>query len=273
MNAPLTRRGALRVAAIAAGLPALAACSTTGAAPGRPTHVVLVHGAWHGAWCWSKLVPLLREQGHLVTAVDLPGRWARPETTMNLRPDDFVETVGQVIRASPLPVTLVGHSLGGATVSLAAERYADRIASLVYVAAFLVPAGQSVGAIAMADKGTLVPGSVRRDTATRTSTVIPERAKELFYQDCPDDDVRTALQLLCPEPATMSAARLSLTDANFGRIKRYYVECQNDRAISLETQRAMQAALPCQQIFTLDSGHSPFMSRPAELASILSVIA
>lgn len=272
MNAPITRRVALRAAAVTAGLPALAACSTTGSAPSRPTHVVLVHGAWHGAWCWSKLVPLLRAQGHLVTAVDLPGRWARPETTMNLTPEDFVETVGQVVRASPLPVTLVGHSLGGATVSLTAERYADRIANLVYVAAFLVPNGQAVGTVAMADKGTLIPRSVRRDAATRTSTVIPERAKELFYQDCPEDDIRTALQLLCPEPATMSAARLALTDANFGRVRRYYVECLNDRAISLETQRAMQAAMPCRQVFTMDSGHSPFVSRPQELASILARI-
>jgi pimeloyl-ACP methyl ester carboxylesterase len=273
MNAPITRRGALQAAAIAASLPALAACSTTGTTRSGPTHFVLVHGAWHGAWCWSKLVPLLRAQGHLVTAVDLPGRWARPETTMSLTPADFVETVGQVVRTSPLPVTLVGHSLGGATISLAAEQYADRIANLVYVAAFLVPSGQSVGTIAMADKGTLIPKAVRRDAATRTSTVIPERAKELFYKDCADDDVRAALQLLCPEPSTMSAARLSLTDAKFGRIKRYYVECLNDRAISLETQRTMQTALPCRKVFTIDSSHSPFMSRPEELASILARIA
>lgn len=68
------------------------------------------------------LVPLLRAQAHLVTAVDLPGRWARPETAMSLTPTDFVETVGWVVRTSPLPVSLVRHSLGGATISLAADQ-------------------------------------------------------------------------------------------------------------------------------------------------------
>lgn len=182
-------------------------------------------------------------QGHLVAAVDVPGRWARPDVAAATTPSDFVESVGQVLRASPAPVVLVGHSLGGATISLAAEAYPDRVARPVYVSAFLVPSGQTVGAIAMSDKGALIPTSVRRDAATRTSTVIHEKAKELFYADCSDDDVDAALRLLCAEPATMTAARMSLSSDRSGRVHRTYVECLQDRAISIETQRSMAVLL------------------------------
>lgn len=272
MKSDMSRRTMLAGAA-SLTLPGLTACAGVGSARSKTTHYVLVHGAWHGAWCWNKLIPLLRVKGHMVTAVDLPGRWARPEIAAATTPADFVESVGQVLRASPAPVVLVGHSLGGATISLAAEAYPDRIARLVYVSAFLVPHGQTVGSIAMSDKGTLIEVSTRRDPSTRASTVIPERAKDVFYADCSEDDVRAALQLLCPEPATMGTARMSLSSDRFGRVDRTYVECLQDRAISIETQRAMQVDTPCQRHFTLDCSHSPFLSKATELAAILDSLA
>ncbi|WP_345817609.1 alpha/beta fold hydrolase (plasmid) [Paraburkholderia sp. PREW-6R] len=216
---------------------------------------------------------MLRAKGHLVTAVDLPARWARPEVAAATTPADFVESVGQVVRASPLPVVLVGHSLGGATISMVAEAYPDKVARLVYVTAFLVPPGETVRYISMSDKASLIPSSIRRDASTRTTTVIPEKAKDVFYADCSDDDVRIALQLLCAEPSTMGEARMLLSEERFGRVERVYVECLQDRAISIGTQRAMHAKLPCRKVFTLDSSHSPFLSNAEQLSDILGSLA
>jgi pimeloyl-ACP methyl ester carboxylesterase len=156
---------------------------------------------------------------------------------------------------------------------MVAEAHPDKVARLVYVTAFLVPSGQTVGSIAMSDNATLIPTSVLRDASTRTSTVIPEKARDLFYADCSEDDVRTALQLLCPEPTTMGAARMVVSEERFGRVERVYVECLQDRAISIATQRAMQAKLPCRKVFTLDSSHSPFLSKAEQLADILGSLA
>lgn len=264
------RRGLLSGAAAAVAALTLGGCATRGA---DRVHYVLVHGAWHGAWCWSKLVPLLREQGHLVTAVDLPGRWQAPGQLTAIRAADFAATVGQVVQASPFPVVLVGHSLGGATISLAAEQHPERIRRLVYLAAFLVPPGQSVGALAMGDKASRIPKAVRRDAATGVSVIAPEFAREVFYHDCSDDDVRMAVQLLSPEPPAMGGARLQLTPERYGGVERVYVECLQDRAISIGAQRSMQAAMPCRQVVTMDTSHSPFLSRPGELANVLSGLA
>ena len=76
--------------AASAEVAALGGCATAGVAPDRG-HFVLVHGAWHGAWCWTKPVPLLREQGHLVTAVDPPGRWQSPAQMAGIRAADYAE--------------------------------------------------------------------------------------------------------------------------------------------------------------------------------------
>lgn len=258
--------------AASAEVAALGGCATAGVAPDRG-HFVLVHGAWHGAWCWTKPVPLLREQGHLVTAVDPPGRWQSPAQMAGIRAADYAETVSQVLRTSPFPVVLVGDSLGGATISLAAEQHPERIRRLVYLTAFLVPLGQVAGRLAMADRASLIPTTVRRDAATSVSTIDPAFAREVFFQDCSEDDVRMAQQLLSPEPPAMGGASLQLTPERYGRVERVYVECLQDRAISIGSQRAMQTAMPCKRVVTMDTSHSPFLSRPRELAAVLSDLA
>lgn len=231
------------------------------------SHFVLVHGAWHGAWCWSSVIPLLRAQGHGVTAVDLPGRWREPSELVGLTADDYVQVVEQVLHSVDGPVVLVGHSLGGATISLAAERVPDRVRRLIYLAAFLVLDGQTVGAIAGTDEHSSLSTLVRRDAGV--SYVNPERANQVLYHDCSEADTRVAHRLLCFEPSVMGQTPMRVTPERFGRIPRAYIECLQDRAISINAQRAMQAALPCNQVATMDTGHSPFISRPYELAEIL----
>ncbi|WP_455280957.1 alpha/beta fold hydrolase [Cupriavidus necator] len=231
------------------------------------SHFVLVHGAWHGAWCWSSVIPLLRAQGHGVTAVDLPGRWREPGELVGLTADDYVRIVEQVLRTVDGPIVLVGHSLGGATISLAAERVPDHVRRLIYLAAFLVPDGQTVGAIAGTDEHSSLSTLVRRDTGV--SYVNLERANQVLYHDCSEADTRVAHRPLCFEPSVMGQTPMRVTPERFGRIPRAYIECLQDRAISINAQRAMQAALPCNQVATMDTGHSPFISRPYELAEIL----
>lgn len=264
-----SRREILFGSGAAMATSALSACASTPSNRTK-THFVLVHGAWHGGWCWNKVIPLLRSAGHAVTAVDLPGRWLLPAQMAQIRPEDYVEAVGQIIETSDRPVVLVGHSLGGATVSLAAEKYGARIRRSIYLAAFLVPDGKTVGAIAAADGGSRLGDAMRRDIATGASTIIPNAARDVFYADCPEDDVRIATQLLSAEPSAMGRAIMKLSAQSFGRVDRVYIECLQDRAISIATQRAMQEALLCSNVVSLDASHSPFISRPKEVAEILS---
>ncbi len=105
--------------------------------------IVLVHGAFAGAWCWEPVLPGLRAAGHEVEAIDLPGSGEDPTPVSEVSLDAYAERVCGVL-ARGRPAVLVGHSMGGMVVTQAAARCPEHVAALVYVAAFLPGDGQSL---------------------------------------------------------------------------------------------------------------------------------
>ena len=90
-------------------------------------HFVLVHGAWHGAWCWEKVTPLLVDMGHEAHTLDLPGLGNDPTPISEITLDSYVNAVKDVIVSVNEPVVLVGHSMGGLIITQTAERVSDRV--------------------------------------------------------------------------------------------------------------------------------------------------
>jgi pimeloyl-ACP methyl ester carboxylesterase len=224
-----------------------------------PRTFVLISGAWHGAWCWQKIVPRLEAQGHRVVTPELPGvtleGWAR--------------SVAGTIEAEPEPVVLVGHSRGGVVISRAGELVPARVQRLVYVAGYLLPAGGTVAEAARSDLDSLVPPNMIPAAGGATCRLRESVIREALFGQCNDEDYEFALARLAPEPLKPLVTALRISEQGFGRIPRAYVECSQDRAITLAAQRRMQAALPCAPVYTLDSDHSPFLSHPEALASLL----
>ncbi|HYP63457.1 MAG TPA: alpha/beta hydrolase [Acidocella sp.] len=233
--------------------------------------IILIHGAWHGADCWAKLIPLLRARGHEVLAPDLPGMGADKTPLARLSMADWVASVAAHIRATPGPAVLVGHSRGGMVISAVAEAAPELVSRLIYVAAFVPSDGQSLLGITQAHGGEPVPIVV--DQQARSCLLGELDPVELFYQDCSEEDTANALAGLCPEPLFGLMGPVKLSAARFGSVPKDYVECLADRAISLERQRQMQLVWPVQRVRGIATGHSPFLSRPKELAEILSELA
>jgi pimeloyl-ACP methyl ester carboxylesterase len=230
---------------------------------------VLVHGSWHGAWCWYKVVPRLEQAGHTVIAPDLPslGRDKTPVSKVSLK--TWTDSICQVLDAQDEPCILVGHSRGGIVISQAAEQRPQKVCALVYLAAFLLRAGESVEQVLREDGTSLIlPNLVI--SADHRSVAIRERAvKEVFYGECAAQDVALARLLLAPEALAPLATPVRVTEANFGRVPRVYIECRRDRAVPPTVQKRMYTALPCQKVVSMDSDHSPFFSSPEDLVGHL----
>ncbi|MCC2655833.1 MAG: hypothetical protein K0Q76_941 [Panacagrimonas sp.] len=236
------------------------------------SHIVLVHGAWHGAWCWYKLVARLRAAGHTVSCPDLPGHGVDRTPTADVTMNAYVERVASVLDAAPEPVVLVGHSMGGAVVSQSSEARPERIRHAVYLAAFAPAHGQSVFQVARSDRDDRMGARMVMSADRRSITLKPETVREGLYADCAEEDVTLARMLLVPQASAPLGTPLALTDARYGRVPRSYIECTQDQAVSIGAQRTMPGRAGCMQVHSLDTGHSPFLSAPDRLAAILAGI-
>lgn len=235
---------------------------------------LLIHGAWHGGWCWHKVLARLRAAGHRAAAPDLPslGRDRTPVENVSL--GSWTDSVCAQLDAHDEPVILVGHSRAGALISATAEARPDKIRLLVYLAAYLLADGESVSQRALQDAHSLVAPNMVTSADRKSCTLRESVVREALYGQCSDEDVILAQSLLAPEAVAPLTTPLHTTAANFGRVPRVYIECRRDRAVSLDEQRRMYAAIACQQIMSLDTDHSPFFSAPDALtAHLLSLAA
>jgi pimeloyl-ACP methyl ester carboxylesterase len=237
---------------------------------------VLVHGSWFGSWCWEKVVPLLEQQGHRVAAPDLPGYGQDQTPPREITLQHFADRVCRVLDAQAEPVVLVGHSRGGVVITQAAEYRPDKIQTLVYVCAFLPRNGESLLQLAQQDRETLIFPHLTFAEDRGYVAIKDEGSgaiKEVFCGQCSDLDLARATPRLVPDPLAPVVTPVHTTEANFGRIQRVYIECLRDRAIGPGLQRQMYTAVPCHQVISMDTDHSPFLSAPEELAAHLISVA
>jgi pimeloyl-ACP methyl ester carboxylesterase len=228
--------------------------------------IILIPGAMHGGSTWDRIVPRLERAGYCVLAPDMPGTFLNRDIRIE---DATLENwaqfvVGLVLNAEP-PVILVGHSRGGLVIGEVAEQVPDRLQGLIYVAALIVPRGKSVRELRglANDAGNAAPINVLGG-ATATA---------MFYNRCTPADAAWAVSHLGPEPARLLSTQATVSPGRWGRVPRAYIECSDDRALSLEFQQSMQKDAPCDPVIRLDSDHSPFLCMPDTLAAAIIRIA
>lgn len=230
--------------------------------------VVLVHGAWMGAWAWDGVAAKLEEKGAKVVTVELPahGEDQTPvaEATLAAYEDEVYGAVG----ASGDPVILVGHSMAGVVISRVAEEHPERIAKLVYLGAYLPKDGQSLYDLAMTDAGSKVgPNFVQNDDGT--AGIKPEALVEVFCADCDAGAAKALTDNYRDEPLLPFTEKVTLTPEAFGTVKKVYIRTEQDAAVSPDLQDAMLAATPVDEELSLPTSHSPFLSDPESLADML----
>lgn len=226
------------------------------------TTFALVHGAWHGAWCWELLTPLLQQEGHDVVAMDLPcdDGSASFET--------YADVVCDALKRREGDVVVVGHSLAGNTIPLVATRRPVR--HLVYLCAAVPDIGKSF-ADQLRDEPMLNPAYVKGlsepDSQDRTTWVDLNLARELLFADCDEPTAEAAVNRLGPQARYPYSVPFSL--AKFPAVACTSVICSEDQIVRPEWSKRIARDRLGADIIELPGGHSPFLSRPSTLADVL----
>jgi pimeloyl-ACP methyl ester carboxylesterase len=218
---------------------------------------VLVHGSFHGPWCWSRIVPLLEAAGH---SVAVPNLAYAGEENLN----SYARLVAAAVVQANNPVILVGHSMGGLVISQTAELVPQHIAKLLYISGLMLRNGETLQSFLEAHAELGVDDLVLKNMRVSEDGVLAsfpaEVAPSIFYNCCSNADARWAARQLRAQPTPVYATPLDLSEARFGSLPRAYVECSKDQAVSVINQRQMLANTPCSTVYTLATDHSPFLS-------------
>jgi pimeloyl-ACP methyl ester carboxylesterase len=235
--------------------------------------IVLVHGAWHGAWCWERVVPGLRERELDVTNLDLPGHGADSGVMTDLHGD--AARVVEALDGLSEPAVLVGHSYGGAVITEAGDHPA--VEHLVYIAALVLDAGESCMEAAVGDSAAAeIDWSGRPNLAEGfvvasddTVSLEPGIAARCLYNDCDDETVRWALGRLGPHP--LGNLQQAPSRIAWRTKPSTYVVCVDDVGVPPELQRVLGKR--CTSVVEWPTGHSPFLSDPERVVGFLAEVA
>lgn len=233
-----------------------------------PRQVLLVHGAWHGAWSWAGLQSALDALGIASHAIDLPGHGVSdlPLGTVS----DDADAVVRALDALGPDTVLVGHSYGGAVITQAAAR-STNVGRLVYIAAFALDDGESVnGFLRTAPRHSVELAQIMRpDTDRGVTTLDASAAGPLLYPGVGAEQQSAMVARLSPQ--SFSSMTTAITGSPRSTIPSTYVLCTRDRAVHPEHQRIMAAR--CTTTIELDSDHSPFIDDPSGIAALLRDVA
>lgn len=225
--------------------------------------IILVHGGFHGGWCWDAVRPHLTAPS---LAVDLPGRGARPAPGRHVRVADCVDAVLEDADAAGFDrFVLAGHSMGGLTITETANRAPERVARLVYVAALALAPGQSIFGLFAGDAAPAVedPTGVQPPPDEATT-------RSMFAEDVPPDVFHEQYGRLVPEPIGLFVDTVSGYDSG---VPATYVRCTRDATVDGPRVDEMLGHLRPDEVVDLDADHDVMLSQPEAVAAVLNRVA
>lgn len=225
---------------------------------------VLIHGAMHGGWCWKYVLDELAALGVAAIAPDLPGHGARANEPATL--DGYLDALLEVLEPDDV---LVGHSLGGSFICLAADAAPDKVRRLIYIAA-LVPEEDRSLAEVLPFVGDVKEFELTPDSYRLTDA---DAARAVFYNDCTAEQVNWAYSQVRPQSLQPLLTPIRLARFWDLDIPRDYILCLNDRTGLLTVAEDQLSRLRPTTIHPVWASHFPLLSRPKELARQLVSIA
>lgn len=229
---------------------------------------VLVHGGWHGGWCWQPVTPLLRAAGHEVWTPTLTGLGERAHllsASIDLA-THIRDVLGVLEWEEVRQATLVGHSYGGMVISGVAEQAADRLARLVYLDAFVPADGQSLHDILRPERRDLY----RRQAQTEgDGWLVPSPPPQAFGV-ADEERAQWLAAKLTPQPLRTLEQAVRLGNPAAAALPRTYIHCTEGPLVPSFAPFADRFRTdPAWRVQELATGHDAMLTAPAALAALL----
>ena len=234
---------------------------------------LLIHGAWEGAWSWKHTTTYLEQMGHKVAAIDLPGHGDNKTPVADITLKAYADRVLTELNTFDKPVILVGHSFAGFINSVVADQAPEKIEKLIFIASALPYEGKTAMQVFEEDEGSeFLENLILSDDKT-TATMTRETIKEVIFTGATEAQLDFVIPQLVEQATKPFFEPVVTSEENFGRVPKAYVETTMDKVISLKMQRHCQKKNGITEAITLEYGHVPLETAPAELAQALNQLA
>jgi pimeloyl-ACP methyl ester carboxylesterase len=243
--------------------------------------IVLVHGAFAGAWCWEPALAGLRAAGHTVETMDLPGAGADTTPVAEVTLEAYGKKICRVLSEGP-PAVLAGQSMGGMAVTQGAARCPEQVVALVYIGAFVPAEGQSLGELVSYPEAAYdqVQANLVVEGDPPVGSLPPAAAVHAMLNCCTEGQAAWAVERLGAQPIAPFAGVIEVQDGAreaFEALPRAYILCGRDHSIPPAMQRRMLTERHCHPVLEIETDHWPWLSRTDEflaaMAEIVSTVA
>jgi pimeloyl-ACP methyl ester carboxylesterase len=239
--------------------------------------LVMVHGAFSDAQVWERVTPGLQTAGHTVDTLDLPGQGQDPTPVEQVSLDRYASKVIDVLSQGP-PAVLIGHSMGGMSITQAAARAPELIQALIYAAAFLPQEGESLLELTRRPEaaGDMIQANLLIEGEPPVGRLADEAARAAIFNCCTDAEADWGIAHRGVQPVVPMGQPLQVdpdTRDAFAALPRRYITTLQDNCIRPAMQRFMFERAGAAPVLEIDTDHAPYLSRPQELVEALDTLA
>ncbi len=226
--------------------------------------VVLIHGAWHGGWCWDGVVKALEKKNIRATAPTMPGH-LKEDNRAGIGLNDYIEKILATVEAADGPVVLVGHSSAGFLIQSVAAKIPEKIHHLIFNNAFILPDGKCQFDIVPPD---VADGMTKAAGASEDNSVpvMEDFVRHTLMADASEGIQDDLISRLIPQPITLFTTPVDIDGFEKGRFKKTVLFCKKDVSLPDGAYLGMAQTLGEHDIIELDLGHEGLFTHPEVVA-------
>jgi pimeloyl-ACP methyl ester carboxylesterase len=227
-------------------------------------HFVLVHGAWHGGWCWGGVIKELEKAGYTAEAPTMPGHH-QDDDRSNIQFYDYVDKIVEVLRRQPEPVILVGHSSAGFLLQVAAPKVPDKITQLIFINAFILPDGKSQFDLVPpeASEGMTAAANASPDNCV---PVLEDFVRNMLMAGEPTEIQDTLIRQLVPQPIALFTTPVNTKDFEHLSVPKSVVFCKGDVSLPPGAYLGMAEGLGDYNLIEVEGSHETLFTNPGVVA-------